>query len=158
MKSEKLNKRQKEELEKFGANTWFVESLYKQYEQKPDEVPEQWKNFFGNVEGKSNSNNSNATESTSFLTLPKNMEMPKPGSDDEVKVIAGSAQRILDNMNTSLTIPVATSQRTIAVKLLEENRIIINQHLKKKNEGKISFTHIISWAILKAISKCSCNE
>ena len=155
MKSEKLTKKQKEELEKFGANTWFVESLYKQYEQKPDEVSEQWKNFFGNVEGKNKPNGSKENENTSLLTVPKNLEMPKPGAEDEVKVIAGSGQRILDNMNSSLTIPVATSQRTIAVKLLEENRIIINQHLQKKNEGKISFTHIISWAILKAISKVS---
>ncbi len=153
MKPEKLTKKQKEELEKFGANTWFVESLYKQYEQKPDEVSEQWKNFFGNVENKNKPNGEKTTETTGFLTLPKNIELPKPGKDDEVKVIAGSAQRILDNMNSSLTIPVATSQRTIAVKLLEENRIIINQHLQRKNEGKISFTHLISWAILKGISK-----
>ncbi len=153
MKTEKLTKKQKEELEKFGANTWFVESLYKQYEQKPDEVSEQWKNFFGNIENKNKPNGSKENESTGFLTLPKNIEMPKPGSEDEVKVIAGSSQRILDNMNSSLTIPVATSQRTIAVKLLEENRIIINQHLQRKNEGKISFTHLISWAILKGISK-----
>jgi 2-oxoglutarate dehydrogenase E1 component len=153
MKQEKLNKKQKEELEKFGANTWFVESLYKQYEQKPDEVPEQWKNFFGNVEKKTKTNDSQQKDSTGFLSLPQNFEMPKPSEDDEVKIIAGSAQRILDNMNLSLTVPVATSQRTIAVKLLEENRIIINQHLQKKNEGKISFTHIISWAILKAITK-----
>jgi len=153
MKPERLTKKQKEELEKFGANTWFVEYLHKQYENKPENVSDQWKNFFGKVEGKNKSNSSNENESLSYLTLPKNMEMPKPGSDDEVKVIAGSAQRILDNMNTSLTIPVATSQRTIAVKLLEENRIVINQHLQKKNEGKVSFTHIISWAILKGISK-----
>ena len=153
MKPEKLTKKQKEELEKFGANTWFVESLYKQYEQKPDEVSEQWKNFFGNVENKNKPNGEKTTETTGFLTLPKNIQMPVPGKDDEVKVIAGSAQRILDNMNSSLTIPVATSQRTIAVKLLEENRIVINQHLQRKNEGKISFTHLISWAILKGISK-----
>jgi len=153
MKPEGLTKKQKEELEKFGANTWFVEYLHKQYENKPENVSDQWKNFFGKVEGKNKSNSSNENESLSYLTLPKNMEIPKPGSDDEVKVIAGSAQRILDNMNTSLTIPVATSQRTIAVKLLEENRIVINQHLQKKNEGKVSFTHIISWAILKGISK-----
>ncbi len=151
MKTQKLSKREQEELEKFGANTWFVESLYKQYEQKPETVPAQWQNFFGNVEKKSLPNGS--SETSSFLTLPKNIEMPKPGEDDELKVIAGSAQRILDNMTASLTIPVATSQRTIAVKLLEENRILINNHLKKKNEGKISFTHIISWAILKAVSK-----
>ncbi len=151
MKTEKLSKREKEELEKFGANTWFVESLYKQYEQKPETVPDQWQNFFGNVENKNLQNGVN--ESSSFLSLPKNIEMPKPGEGDQLKVIAGSAQRILDNMTASLTVPVATSQRTIAVKLLEENRILINNHLKKKNEGKISYTHIISWAILKAISK-----
>lgn len=151
MKQEKISKRQKEELEKFGANAWFAESLYKQYEQKPDEVPEQWKNFFNTVEAKNKPNSGD--ENLSYLTLPKNLEMPKPDAEDEVKIIAGSAQRILDNMSASLTIPVATSQRTIAVKLLEENRIIINQYLQKKNEGKISFTHLISWAILKAISK-----
>ncbi len=151
MKQEKITKRQKEELEKFGANAWFAESLYKQYEQKPEEVPEQWKNFFNTVEGKSKSNNGD--ENVSYLTISRNIEMPKPGEDDEVKIIAGSSQRILDNMTASLTIPVATSQRTIAVKLLEENRIIINQYLQKNKEGKISFTHLISWAILKAISK-----
>lgn len=153
MKKEKLSKKEIEELEKFGANTWFVEYLYKQYEQKPDEVPEQWRKFFGNVEGKNKSNGSGHQENLSYLTLPKNVEFPKPSEDDELKVIAGSAQRILDNMTSSLTIPVATSQRTIPVKLLEENRILVNQHLKKRNEGKISFTHIISWAILRALKK-----
>lgn len=153
MKKEKLSKKEIEELEKFGANTWFVEYLYKQYEQKPDEVPEQWRKFFGNIEGKNKSNGSNEKENLSYLTLPKNVEFPKPSEEDELRVIAGSAQRILDNMTSSLTIPVATSQRTIPVKLLEENRILINQHLQKRNLGKVSFTHIISWAILKAIKK-----
>ena len=88
MKPEKLTKKQKEELEKFGANTWFVESLYKQYEQKPDEVSDQWKNFFGNVENKIKPNGSKDIENTGFLTLPKNIEMPKPGDEDQVKVIA----------------------------------------------------------------------
>lgn len=151
MKTEKLSKKQKEDLEKFGANSWFVESIHDQYEKKPEDVPEQWKNFFGN--SKDGSTQSDMKENLSYQTLPKNIEFPQPGKEDELKVIAGSSQRILDNMNTSLTIPVATSQRTIAVKLLEENRIIINNHLQRKNEGKISFTHIISWAILRAITK-----
>jgi multifunctional 2-oxoglutarate metabolism enzyme len=153
MKPEKLSKKQKEDLEKFGANTWFVEYLHNQYEAKPEEVPEQWKNFFDKVEGKNKSNGTENKEKLSFLTLPSGIEMPQPGPDDEIKVIAGSTQKILDNMSASLTVPVATSQRTIAVKLLEENRIIINQYLQKKNLGKISFTHLISWAILRAISK-----
>jgi multifunctional 2-oxoglutarate metabolism enzyme len=153
MKSEKLTKKQKEELEKFGANTWFVEYLHKQYESKPEDVPDQWKNFFGKVEGKNKSNGEDEEVQKSFLALPSGIEMPQPGKDDELKIIAGSSQRILDNMTASLTVPVATSQRTIAVKLLEENRIVINHYLQKKNQGKISFTHLISWAILKAIVK-----
>jgi multifunctional 2-oxoglutarate metabolism enzyme len=150
MKSEKLTKKQKEELEKFGANTWFVEYLHKQYESKPEDVPDQWKNFFGKVEGKNKSNGEDEEVQKSFLALPSGIEMPQPGKDDELKIIAGSSQRILDNMTASLTVPVATSQRTIAVKLLEENRIVINHYLQKKNQGKISFTHLISWAILKS--------
>lgn len=153
MKSDKLSKKQKEELEKFGANTWFVEYLHNQYEKKPDEVPELWKNFFSKIEGKNKANGEDSPEIKSFLTLPAGIEMPKPGDEDELKVISGSTKKILDNMTASLTVPVATSQRTIAVKLLEENRIIINQFLKKKNLGKISFTHLISWAILKGIGK-----
>jgi 2-oxoglutarate dehydrogenase E1 component len=91
------------------------------------------------------------TYKTSYTADNSEIELPKPEVDDEVQIIAGSSARILDNMNASLSVPVATSQRTIPVKLLEENRIIINRHLQKNQLGKISFTHLISWAILKAL-------
>ena len=151
MKKSELTQRQKEKLEKFGANTWFVESLYKQYQENPSAVPEQWKIFFSNVTEGTKDNGSKNQKVSSPLPYP-NFEMPKPDPDDDTQAIAGSSARILDNMNSSLTIPVATSQRTIPVKLLEENRHLINRHLKKVNRGKISFTHLISWAILKAIT------
>ncbi len=149
MKLNELSKEQKEELEKFGANTWFVEYLHEQYEKNPSQLPEQWQNFFGKVKGKENGKNENKENGT--LSNLGNVELPVPGDDDETQVIAGSSARILDNMNYSLTVPVATSQRTIPVKLLEENRTVLNQFLKKKNAGKVSFTHLISWAILKAV-------
>jgi 2-oxoglutarate dehydrogenase E1 component len=152
MKTEDLTDQQKEELEKFGANTWFVEYLHKQYEENPSELPEQWKRFFDKSTGKRKDNGQSEKLNKSPLFTPQqNIALPEPGKGDEVKVIAGSSAKILDNMNTSLTIPVATSQRTIPVKLLEENRTLINKFLKKKDLGKISFTHIISWVILKAI-------
>jgi len=151
MKKSELTQKQKEELEKFGANTWFVESLYKQYLENPSAIPDQWKNFFGNVtEGTKDNGSKNQKINSPFSFT--DFEMPKPDPDDDTQVIAGSYARILDNMNNSLTIPVATSQRTIPVKLLEENRTLINRHLTKVNQGKISYTHLISWAILKAIS------
>lgn len=151
MKKNELTQRQKEEIEKFGANTWFVESLFKQYQENPSAVPDQWKDFFGNVTESAKDNGSKNQKMNSPLPFT-NFEMPKPDADDDTQVIAGSFARILDNMNNSLTIPVATSQRTIPVKLLEENRTLINRHLKKLNQGKISFTHLMSWAILKAIT------
>ena len=149
MKSKNLTKWQQEELEKFGANTWFVEYLFDQYSKSPEEVPEQWRKFFGGVTNKEGGNGKN--KSNGFSILSQNIPFPEPGEDEETQVIAGSSERILDNMNSSLSIPVATSQRTIPVKLLEENRILINNYLKKQNAGKVSFTHLISWAILKAI-------
>ncbi|MDO8549822.1 MAG: 2-oxo acid dehydrogenase subunit E2, partial [Ignavibacteria bacterium] len=151
MNTKDLTEKQKEELEKFGANTWFVEYLHKQYEENPSELPEQWKKFFDKNDDRKKDNGQ--TEKTAKTTLPvsQKIKLPEPEAGDEVKVIAGSAAKILENMNTSLTIPVATSQRTIPVKLLEENRTLINKFLKKNDLGKISFTHIISWAILKAI-------
>ena len=147
MKKSDLTKEQKEELEKFGANTWFVEELYRQYRENPGKVPEQWKNFFGGVASDVKKKNGGSEN----LIIPSNISFPQPGDNDEVQVIAGSAARILENMTNSLTVPVATSQRTIPVKLLEENRTLINNYGKKKFFGKLSFTHLIAWAIVRAI-------
>ncbi len=152
MKSSDLTKEQKEELEKFGANTWFVEYLHKQYEEDPSEVSEQWQNFFGKVTAKENGNgNKEKLVKEIYQPVRENIPMPIPGEEDRVQIIAGSSAKILENMNNSLSIPVATSQRTIPVKLLEENRTLINHYLQKKNLGKISFTHLIGWAIVKAV-------
>jgi 2-oxoglutarate dehydrogenase E1 component len=65
--------------------------------------------------------------------------------------IQGGNLRVVDNMEASLGIPTASSYRTVPVKLLEENRRIINEHLQAAARGKISFTHLISWAIVQAL-------
>lgn len=148
MKKTELKEKKTSELAQFGANTWFVESLFKQYQENPSSVPEQWKNFFKELTGESKDNGKKLTASLMFTS---NLEYPKPDNDDEIQIIAGSTARILDNMNNSLTVPTATSQRTIPVKLLEENRTLLNNYLQKLNQKKISFTNLISWAILKSI-------
>src|ERR1044072_7036519 len=51
----------------------------------------------------------------------------------------------------SLSLPTATYERRIPVKLLDENRRIINQHLAEKDRGKASYTHLIAWAVLRAM-------
>ncbi|TCJ31156.1 multifunctional oxoglutarate decarboxylase/oxoglutarate dehydrogenase thiamine pyrophosphate-binding subunit/dihydrolipoyllysine-residue succinyltransferase subunit [Nocardioides jejuensis] len=55
------------------------------------------------------------------------------------------------NMDISLAVPTATSVRNIPVKLLWDNRTVINNHLKRARGGKVSFTHLIGYAIIKAI-------
>jgi len=153
MKSKSLSKRQKEELEKFGANTWFVESLYNQFSKNPEQVTEQWRKFFGDISNKEIGNEKNLSEINPLRSI--GIPLPQPGENDETQIIAGSSEKILDNMMTSLSVPVATSQRTIPVKLLEENRTLINNYLRRIKGGKISFTHLISWAILKAVKSFS---
>ncbi len=81
--------------------------------------------------------------------IPEKGAVPAPSS--ELVPIRGGAQRIVENMEASLALPTATSYRTIPVKLLEENRRIINEHLEADNRSKVSFTHLISWAIVRAL-------
>ena len=73
-----------------------------------------------------------------------------PGASS-VEPIRGVAGRVVQSMEASLTVPTATSVRAIPVKLLIDNRIVINNHLKRARGGKVSFTHIIGYAMIKAI-------
>src|ERR1700730_9780169 len=67
--------------------------------------------------------------------------------------IRGGARKIVENMEASLSVPTATSQRRIPVKLLDENRRIINKHLEENDGGKASYTHLIAWSILRALAE-----
>jgi 2-oxoglutarate dehydrogenase E1 component len=71
----------------------------------------------------------------------------------EAAPIRGAALKIVENMETSLSVPTATSNRQVPVKLLEENRVIINKHLKEHGGGKTSYTHLIAYALLRALGK-----
>ncbi|WP_280263545.1 multifunctional oxoglutarate decarboxylase/oxoglutarate dehydrogenase thiamine pyrophosphate-binding subunit/dihydrolipoyllysine-residue succinyltransferase subunit, partial [Nocardia wallacei] len=70
---------------------------------------------------------------------------------DEAKVLRGPAAAIVKNMSASLTIPTATSVRAIPAKLMIDNRLVINNHLARTRGGKISFTHLLGYAIVQAV-------
>ncbi len=78
----------------------------------------------------------------------ENISAPAPQPDEELVPIRGGQLRVVENMEASLAVPTATSYRSIPVKLLEENRRIINAHMERSNRGKVSFTHLIAWAIV----------
>ena len=65
--------------------------------------------------------------------------------------IRGVAARVVQSMEASLTVPTATSVRAIPAKLMIDNRTVINNHLKRARGGKVSFTHIIGYAMIKAL-------
>ena len=71
--------------------------------------------------------------------------------EDVVTILKGMPKTLAANMDQSLTVPTATSVRAIPAKLLIDNRIVINNHLKRTRGGKVSFTHIIGWALVQAL-------
>ncbi|MFD6418377.1 multifunctional oxoglutarate decarboxylase/oxoglutarate dehydrogenase thiamine pyrophosphate-binding subunit/dihydrolipoyllysine-residue succinyltransferase subunit [Streptomyces sp. NPDC060194] len=69
----------------------------------------------------------------------------------EFLTLRGPSAAVAKNMNASLEVPTATSVRAVPVKLLFDNRIVINNHLKRARGGKVSFTHLIGYAMVQAI-------
>ncbi|MEO8399724.1 MAG: 2-oxo acid dehydrogenase subunit E2, partial [Ignavibacteriaceae bacterium] len=158
MKLEDLTLEQQEKISEFGVNTWYVLELLGDYKKDPDSVSETWKTLFKELNLTSNGNASAPVQKIQTQTnghtqtnIQQQITMPQPAVGEESVPIRGVGAKIIENMNSSLTIPTATTFRTIPVKVLEENRLIINEYLKKKNGGKISYTHIIGWAIVKGI-------
>ncbi|WP_174150334.1 multifunctional oxoglutarate decarboxylase/oxoglutarate dehydrogenase thiamine pyrophosphate-binding subunit/dihydrolipoyllysine-residue succinyltransferase subunit [Microbacterium halophytorum] len=74
-----------------------------------------------------------------------------PPEEDKVTTLKGMTKTLARNMDESLTVPTATSVRTIPAKLMIDNRIVINNHMARTRGGKVSFTHIIGWALVQAL-------
>jgi 2-oxoglutarate decarboxylase len=83
-------------------------------------------------------------------------ESQAPTSDTKVpegaERLRFGAERIAKNMEASLSVPTATSVRFVPAKLLEENRRAINRFLTgSRRGGKVSFTHLVGWAVIRAL-------
>ncbi len=154
--------------EEFGANAAYVQGLLERYRSNPELVDDSWRAYFsemlsdGNVASSQPASNGQKAapiaEVTAAATKPAEAPAPKVATttietDAEVLPIRGPALKIVENMETSLTVPTATSERRIPVKLLDENRRIINKYLEENGRGKASYTHLIAWAILRALDE-----
>jgi multifunctional 2-oxoglutarate metabolism enzyme len=67
----------------------------------------------------------------------------------EPKALRGPAAMLAQAMGESREVPTATSFRTIAVDTLDAKRKVLNQALRERGL-KVSFTHLIAWAIVQA--------
>ncbi|MCV7017572.1 multifunctional oxoglutarate decarboxylase/oxoglutarate dehydrogenase thiamine pyrophosphate-binding subunit/dihydrolipoyllysine-residue succinyltransferase subunit [Mycolicibacterium aichiense] len=92
-----------------------------------------------------------AKEAPAKEPAPKPAPASSSDDGDETQVLRGAAAAVVRNMNTSLEIPTATSVRAIPAKLMIDNRIVINNHLKRTRGGKVSFTHLLGYAIVQAV-------
>jgi len=84
---------------------------------------------------------------------PTPQTVPAPiAAERQATVLSGAAKRIAINMEASLGVPTATSVRTVPAKLLQVNRTLLNRHLTRSTGTKVSFTHLIGYAVAKALA------
>ncbi len=155
----------------FGANSWLVEEMYEQYVADPDSVGASWREFFEDYrsihaaaqpatvqpaaaaplpEPATSSTASPAPHPTPVAAPPATAAAAPVAEPGEL--IKGVGAAIVKNMEASLDVPTATSFRNVPAKLLEVNRKVINGYRSRSGQGKVSFTHIIGFAIIRAIA------
>ena len=164
--------------ENFGANASYVEGLLSRFQSDPNLVDESWRAYFGDLLNgngqEASSPKSEVQSSKSKVSSPTPTAKTEPaanggqtataqtaktpptvtvGADVEVRAITGASKKIVENMELSLTVPTATSLRRVPVKVLEENRRVVNENLQTAGRGKVSFTHLIAWAIVKSLKE-----
>jgi 2-oxoglutarate dehydrogenase E1 component len=166
--------------ENFGANATYVESLLQRFRSDPALVDESWRTYFTELLGESappTNGEAAAPAPAQAAPAPRAAapapqaaaaapapvaqaqapaapapQAPAPAAGERAP-IRGAALKIVENMETSLGVPTATSNRQVPVKVLEENRLLINRHLQERGAGKVSFTHLIAFALLRAFDK-----
>src|SRR5438128_2063527 len=137
----------------YGANIAFIEELYEKYRSDPNSVSTSWREFFHDYQPEEQEHAASPAPDTQLpapTPPPRPVPVPAPQTPPNAVPLRGAAGKIAQNMEQSLSVPTATSVRTIPVKALEENRRVINNHLTLNGQTKASFTHIVAWAIVKA--------
>jgi len=137
----------------FGANTWLVDEMYAQFITDPDSVSPTWREYLADYKP-------STSPPAPAPTQPKVITPNNGAAADSEPVgepIRGAGAAIATNMERSLTVPTATSFRNIPAKLLEVNRSVINGYRARSGQGKVSFTHLIGYAMVRAIADAAPN-
>jgi 2-oxoglutarate dehydrogenase E1 component len=148
-------------IEDLGPNAGLVEEMYRQYRENPQSVSAGWREFFDDYVPRDEAPPAPAAPARAPAPAPAPPAPPSPArpaapvvlDGEEPETLRGASARIVENMEASLAVPTATSVRTVPAKLLEVNRQILNNHLARTRGGKVSFTHLIGFAVLRALAK-----
>ena len=152
------------------VNSWLEEELYQQYRHDGQLVDESWKNVFRAENGAPLEAAAPPAPAPPAPAPPAAVEEPAAPpppataltapaaavpamATSQLTPLRGAAGRLAANMTASLAVPTATSQRSIPVKVMEENRRIVNQFRTVTGKSKISFTHLLGWAVVQALKK-----
>ncbi|HWB68252.1 MAG TPA: 2-oxo acid dehydrogenase subunit E2, partial [Mycobacteriales bacterium] len=162
----------------FGPNEWLVYEMYQSYLSDPRSVDKAWWDFFADYtppeEAGGNGNRAPAPTATveaapaeptsrpqepaakpeaapAPAVTPAATPSPAAAAELPTRTLKGAAARTVQNMEASLAVPTATSVRSVPAKLLIDNRIVINNHLRRGRGGKVSFTHLIGYALIRAL-------
>ena len=159
-------------------NSWLEDEMYTQFLHDRKGVGEDWKDIFETngapvavlaaaviapppppppvpavVNGGAPSNGPVAAAAQTAVAMTTAAAAPalQLGPSEQLVPLRGAAARLAANMTASLAVPTATSQRMIPVKVIEENRRLINQARALQGKSKISYTHLMGWAIAQAL-------
>ncbi len=164
----------------FGGNYVFAVDLLEMYREDRASVDPSWRTYFDKATGLPPESSSPVTVIVGEAPRPAEAPAPAPVATrqtlqrqesqppaqrersravalptilpgDILQPIRGGAVRIVENMEASLQVPTATSVRTLPVRTLEENRRLLNKHREVAGQSKVSFTHVVAWAILRAL-------
>ncbi|MCX6154357.1 MAG: multifunctional oxoglutarate decarboxylase/oxoglutarate dehydrogenase thiamine pyrophosphate-binding subunit/dihydrolipoyllysine-residue succinyltransferase subunit [Candidatus Kapabacteria bacterium] len=146
-----------------SPNSAFEEEQYYKFIQDPDSVSPEWQIYFTNLSKKAPDPTESMLDKLPFYkssvisdkTENKQKEVLNLKQNEILEILAPIPAKISVNMEDSLDVPTATSVRTIPVKVLDENRRIINKYLVKLRRDKVSFTHVLLWAIVRGLMKYS---
>jgi multifunctional 2-oxoglutarate metabolism enzyme len=158
-----------------GPNDWLIDEMHARWLVDPDSVSQSWSTYFEGLDRPVGPSDGVAVPEAS----PEGSPADAPGSGEpavapsgETGPAAGESQpdapgdeapedstplrgitaTIARRMDESLAVPTATSFRVVPAKLLEVNRLILNNQLRRLTSGgKVSFTHLIGYAVVRAL-------
>ena len=134
------------------VNSWVADELHRQYQFDPASVDAGWTQVF-DPNGHPLATAPVAPPGPAAVENPLVAPAVPLAQGDQLVPLRGPALRIAENMTASLAMPLATSQRVMPVKVIDENRRLINEHRSSAGASKVSYTHVVAWAILRALDQ-----
>ena len=137
-----------------GPNDWLIDEMRAHWLVDPGSVSDAWAEYFTEL-GSADGASPVAQKPAPPAPIPEKAESPAEESQPKPEgatALRGISATIAQRMDESLSVPTATSFRVVPSKLLEVNRLILNNQLKRLIAGgKVSFTHLIGYAVVRAL-------